>query len=141
MTDNLPSDTSIVDIGGVPPVQDDTQVSQPLSPEQPIYTPPASVEIPVPQEQLKTISPEVSEALPLPEASVQAPGVVEEKKAAKQPQTVAAQPPTPVAHVVDKRSAGVEKETHLETTHKLTADADEEEGDFIKHVEEEHLSK
>ena len=132
MNNNLPNSTSIVDDTNVAP-DDSGQVQPPAAysptPEQPSLTPAA--------EQVETISPEVNETLPSPEIPAPTPEVVvEEKKEPEQPQVAA--PVAPATNIVDKRDHKVEKGTPLESTQKLTEEADEEEEDFIKHVEEIH---
>ncbi len=136
MTNDLPDDTSAAD-SATDAAQDDTQVSYSPSPEQSGL---AAPEVPSQQEQLETISPETQEALPSPEVPAPASEEVAEEKSTEQPLVDAAQPQPPVAGVVDKRTHKVGENAPLETTHKLTLDADEEEHDFIEHVEEEHSS-
>jgi hypothetical protein len=136
MTNDLPNDTSVAD--SVPDTaQDATQVSHSPSPEQSGL---AAPEVPLQQEQLETISPETQEALPSPEVPAPDLEAVAEEKSTEQPLVDVAQPQPPVAGVVDKRTHKIGEDAPLETTHKLTLDADEEERDFIEHVEEEHLS-
>lgn len=136
MTNDLPNGTSVAD--SVPDTaQDDTQVSHSPSPEQSGL---AAPEVHLQQEQLETISPETQEALPSPEVPAPDLEAVAEEKSTEQPLVDVAQPQPPVAGVVDKRTHKIGEDAPLETTHKLTLDADEEEREFIEHVEEEHSS-
>lgn len=48
------------------------------------------------------------------------------------------EPAEKVSHVVDKRTYHEELESVDKTSHKLTKEADEEEEEFIEHVEEVH---
>ena len=74
---------------------------------------------------------QVSEVEPSQEIPVQQP--------APEPQPVPAD--TPVSNVVDMRTHNEELEGVDESADKLTKDADEEEEDFIHHVEEVHTIK
>jgi len=131
MDDNLPDNTSIADDNAVADIGGSVQPppSYAATPEQlPVSAP----------EQVETITPEVQETLAAPEIPVPTPEAPVEEKVVEEVPVAPAAPAEPATNVVDKRAPGVEQGTPLETTHKLTEEADEEEEDFIKHVEEVH---
>lgn len=75
------------------------------------------------------------ETIPTPEP------VQIEKPIESVPQPVIATPPTPViANVVDKRTNDEVLTAHLNSSQPLTIEADEDEKEFIEHVEELHKS-
>jgi hypothetical protein len=127
MSNDLPIDVSDNNV-----VSDDIGQVQPPASYAP--TPEQGGFAPAP-EQVETITPET---LVVPEILVSAPeSVVEEAVTEEVPVPVAA-PVTPVPNVVDKRVHKVADAAPLNTTQKLTTKADEEEADFIEHVEEIH---
>ena len=133
MNNDLPSNASVADDATA--VSDDSNQVQPPASYAP--TPEQGGYAPAP-EQLETISPEVEEVLVTPEIPVSTQEPVIKEEIEEVAPVVAPTSGTPVPNVVDKRKHKGEEDTPLKTTQKLTEEADEEEADFIEHVEEIH---
>lgn len=126
MPDNLPndnnSDDNVVSDATQPVSQDPTVQSEQFPSTQPVET-------------IVSPTPEVQKPVEVSQTRTQK---VLKTPTGEQPQAPIPTPQASVEPVGGKTGKDVQKGKHLETTHSLTAAADEEEEDFIEHVEEIH---
>lgn len=137
MNDSLPIDNAVVPD---PVAQDDTPSDVntfSISPEAPLIQIPEVAPI---KEAVEKLTPEVGqEQLSSPEISAPVPSALNEEPKVQQPAAPVVQQ-APSEHVVDKRDHDT-GDHKLQTTDKITSEADEEEADFIDHVEQVHSIK